>query len=133
VRQQVWGAIQSGSAAIRDCVTEVFAVTIDDGGGQEVQPSHAEVLTFGCPVADFALATYAEGVFQSVMGFACGTCRMGSDPARSVVNLEGRCHDLGNLWIADASVFPSCPAVGPGLTVIAHALRVAEQLRAVLG
>ncbi len=69
----------------------------------------------------------------SVMGFACGTCRMGSDPARSVVNLEGRCHDLGNLWIADASVFPSCPAVGPGLTVIAHALRVAEQLRAVLG
>jgi choline dehydrogenase-like flavoprotein len=69
----------------------------------------------------------------SVMGFACGTCRMGSDPACSVVNLEGRCHDLSNLWIADASVFPSCPAVGPGLTVIANALRVAEQLRAVLG
>lgn len=68
----------------------------------------------------------------SVMGFACGTCRMGSDPASSVVNLQGRCHELVNLWIADASVFPSCPAVGPGLTVIAHALRVAEQVEATL-
>jgi choline dehydrogenase-like flavoprotein len=62
----------------------------------------------------------------SVMGLACGTCRMGSDPETSVVNLEGRCHELANLWIADASVFPSCPAVGPGLTVIANALRVGE-------
>jgi choline dehydrogenase-like flavoprotein len=66
----------------------------------------------------------------SVMGFACGTCRMGSDPASAVVDLQGRCHELANLWIADASVLPSCPAVGPGLTVIANALRVAEHLRA---
>jgi choline dehydrogenase-like flavoprotein len=68
----------------------------------------------------------------SVMGFACGTCRMGSDPSSSVVDLQGRCHELANLWIADASVFPSCPAVGPGLTVIAQALRVAEHLQAAL-
>ncbi|SBO41759.1 GMC oxidoreductase [Cyanobium sp. NIES-981] len=69
----------------------------------------------------------------SVMGLACGTCRMGSDPATSVVNLQGRCHKLENLWIADASVFPGCPAVGPGLTVIANALRVAGQVHEELG
>ena len=68
----------------------------------------------------------------SVMGLACGTCRMGSDPARSVVNLQGRCHELANLWIADASVFPGCSAVGPGLTVIANALWVADHLQATL-
>lgn len=68
----------------------------------------------------------------SVMGFACGTCRMGPDPASSVVNLEGRCHELANLWIADASVFPGCPAVSPGLTVIANALRVGAHLQEVL-
>jgi len=51
---------------------------------------------------------------------------MGSDPATSVVSLEGRCHELANLWIADASVFPGCPAVGPGLTVVANALRIGE-------
>ena len=66
----------------------------------------------------------------AVIGLACGTCRMGSDPATSVVDLQGRCHDLDNLWIADASVFPGCPSVGPGLTVIANAMRVAS---AVLG
>jgi choline dehydrogenase-like flavoprotein len=62
----------------------------------------------------------------AVIGLACGTCRMGSDPATSVVNGQGRCHGLENLWIADASVFPGCPTVGPGLTVIANALRVAS-------
>jgi hypothetical protein len=69
----------------------------------------------------------------SVMGFSCGTCRMGSDPATSVVSLEGRCHELENLWIADASVFPGCPAVGPGLTVVANALRIGEAIGGVLG
>ncbi|MFM7266302.1 MAG: GMC family oxidoreductase, partial [Cyanobium sp.] len=62
----------------------------------------------------------------SVLGQACGTCRMGANPATSVVDLRGRCHELANLWIADASIFPSCPSVGIGLTVIANALRIGE-------
>ena len=64
----------------------------------------------------------------SVVGFACGTCRMGEDPAASVVDSTGQCHDLDNVYIADSSVFPSCPSVGPGLTTIALALRMAETL-----
>jgi choline dehydrogenase-like flavoprotein len=67
-----------------------------------------------------------------VIGGACGTCRMGSDPATSVVNLEGRSHEVHNLWIVDASVLPSCPSVGIGLTVIANALRIAEAMKASL-
>ena len=53
---------------------------------------------------------------------------MGTDPAQSVVDATGRCHDVSNLYIADASVFPSCPSVGPGLTVIGLALRMADHL-----
>ena len=64
----------------------------------------------------------------SVVGFACGTCRMGMDPAISVVDPYGKCHDLENLYIADNSVFPSCPSIGPGLTTIALALRMAKTL-----
>ena len=45
---------------------------------------------------------------------------------------QGRSHEIDNLYIADASVFPSCPSIGPGLTVIANALRLGEQLAAVL-
>jgi choline dehydrogenase-like flavoprotein len=39
---------------------------------------------------------------------------------------------MDNLWIADASVFPGCPAVGPGLTVIANGLRVGSAVAAAL-
>ena len=53
---------------------------------------------------------------------------MGNDPATSVVDPNGKCHELENLYIADTSVFPSCPSVGPGLTTIALALRLADTL-----
>jgi choline dehydrogenase-like flavoprotein len=48
------------------------------------------------------------------------------------VNLEGRSHEVPNLWIVDASALPSCPSVGIGLTVIANALRIGEALKASL-
>ena len=66
------------------------------------------------------------------MGSVCGTCRLGRDPASSVVNPQGRSHEVANLWIADTAVFPSCPTVGFGLTVIANALRLADSLLEVL-
>jgi len=68
----------------------------------------------------------------SVMGYACGTCKMGSNPATSVVDLNGRSHEIQNLYVADASVFPSCPSIGPGLTVIANALRLSDHLEQIL-
>jgi choline dehydrogenase-like flavoprotein len=68
----------------------------------------------------------------SVLGVACGTCRMGSNPATSVVNLQGQSHEVNNLFVADASVLPSCPSVGIGLTVIANAIRVADHLKEIL-
>jgi choline dehydrogenase-like flavoprotein len=55
----------------------------------------------------------------------CGTVRMGNDPATSVVDRDGRSHDVENLWIVDASLFPSSGAVNPALTVAATALRIA--------
>jgi choline dehydrogenase-like flavoprotein len=54
---------------------------------------------------------------------------MGNDPSRSVVNLEGRSHEVTNLTIADASILPGCPSVGIGFTVITNALRIAERLK----
>ncbi|MGA0997556.1 MAG: GMC oxidoreductase [Vulcanococcus sp.] len=48
------------------------------------------------------------------------------------MDLQGRSHELANLYVADASVFSSCPAVGMGLTVIANALRIGDQVLGVL-
>jgi choline dehydrogenase-like flavoprotein len=64
----------------------------------------------------------------SVVAHQCGTCRFGEDPKTSVLNLDCRAHDVDNLYVVDASFFPSNPAVNPSLTVIANALRVGEHL-----
>jgi choline dehydrogenase-like flavoprotein len=57
-----------------------------------------------------------------------GTCRFGSDPAASVLNVDCRAHELDNLYVADTSVFPSIAAVNPALTAMANALRVGDRL-----
>ncbi|SEM21706.1 Choline dehydrogenase [Roseovarius tolerans] len=58
-----------------------------------------------------------------------GTARMGADSATSVTDRFGRSHDHPNLWIADASVFPSSGGgEGPSLTIQALALRQAERI-----
>ena len=63
----------------------------------------------------------------------CGTVRFGADPARSALDLNCKAHDLDNLYVVDASFFPSSSAVNPGLTTIANALRVGDHLSERLG
>jgi choline dehydrogenase-like flavoprotein len=57
-----------------------------------------------------------------------GTCRFGTDPATSVLDVHGKAHELDNLYVADASFLPSVGAVGPALTTMANAIRVGEHL-----
>jgi choline dehydrogenase-like flavoprotein len=58
-----------------------------------------------------------------------GTARFGTDPATSVLDINCKAHDVENLYIADASFFPSIGAVNPTLTIIANSLRVADVIR----
>jgi choline dehydrogenase-like flavoprotein len=62
------------------------------------------------------------------VGHQCGTCRFGTDPATSVLDLNCRTHDIDNLYVVDGSFFPSSAAVNPTLTIIANALRVGDHL-----
>jgi len=66
-------------------------------------------------------------------GHVCGTCRFGDDAQSSVLNRDNRAHGLSNLYVVDASFFPSSGGTNPSLTIAANALRVAgaidEQLR----
>ena len=59
-----------------------------------------------------------------------GTARFGTDPASSVLDLDCKAHELDNLYVTDASFFPSIGAVNPTLTIIANALRVADRIEA---
>ena len=59
----------------------------------------------------------------------CGTLVFGSNPRESVLDPYCRAHDVGNLFVVDASFFPSSAAVNPALTIAAQALRVADHIR----
>jgi choline dehydrogenase-like flavoprotein len=58
----------------------------------------------------------------------CGTLVFGADPRTSVLDPFCRAHDVANLFVVDASFFPSSAAVNPGLTIAAQALRVADHI-----
>ena len=58
----------------------------------------------------------------------CGTVRFGTDPRTSVLDPFCRTHDVENLFVVDASFFPSSAAVNPALTIAAQALRVADHI-----
>ena len=62
-----------------------------------------------------------------------GTLRFGTDPATSVLDVNCKAHDLDNLYVVDASIFPSSSSVNPALTIMANALRVGDPLKARLG
>jgi len=58
----------------------------------------------------------------------CGTLCFGTDPRTSVLDPYCRTHDVDNLFVVDASFFPSSAAVNPALTIAAQALRVADHI-----
>ena len=76
------------------------------------------------------LFAHSTGVHNTT--HQCGTLVFGTDPRSSVLDPYCRTHDVENLFVVDASFFPSSAAVNPGLTIAAQALRVAEHIRSEL-
>ncbi len=62
-----------------------------------------------------------------------GTCRFGTDPATSVLDVNCKAHEVDNLYVTDTSFFPSIGAVNPALTAMANAIRVGEHIAERLG
>jgi choline dehydrogenase-like flavoprotein len=59
----------------------------------------------------------------------CGTLVFGTNPTESVLDTYCRTHDIDNLFVVDASFFPSSAAVNPGLTIVAQAIRTADHIK----
>jgi choline dehydrogenase-like flavoprotein len=56
----------------------------------------------------------------------CGTLRFGRNPADAVADPDCRLFGHPNVFVVDGSIFPTSLGVGPALTIIANALRVAR-------
>lgn len=76
----------------------------------------------------FRKLTLRDAKNNSAIAHACGTCRFGDDPKTSVLDPQNRAHEVDNLYVVDASFFPSSTGLNPSLTIAANALRVAEHM-----
>lgn len=61
-----------------------------------------------------------------------GGCRMGDDPARSVVDRNGQTHEVRGLFVGDGALLPRTLSVNPSLTIMALATRLAMHLELAL-
>ena len=68
---------QTGAFSLSDGLVQADGIPVNDDGRQQIEPSHPVVLAFAGTVADFALASDAQGVFQGVMGLALCSARYG--------------------------------------------------------
>jgi choline dehydrogenase-like flavoprotein len=113
------------------------AVVVEEDGGErfDVEFTAADLeriesgLRFSREVLEAAGATQ---VYWSALAstHVQGTCRMGDDPAQSVVDRNGESHDVKRLFVGDASLVPRTLSVNPSLTIMALATRLAEHLDA---
>jgi choline dehydrogenase-like flavoprotein len=108
------------------CAEVLFAA----GAKQVIVPYFEDPMLLG-PGDDLA-AIERRGVEQGRIPIASthpqSTCRMGVDPASSVVDDWGRCHDVEGLYVADMSVFPTSLGAPPQITTAALADRTAHHI-----
>jgi len=62
-----------------------------------------------------------------------GTCRMGDDPKRSVLNRWSQSHDHKNLFVVDGAGFTSAGWQNPTMTILALSMRASEHLAEEMG
>jgi choline dehydrogenase-like flavoprotein len=113
------------------------AVVVDENGAErfdvDFQPNEVErldnALRFSREVLEAAGAKQVcwTGIASTHVQ---GSCRMGDDPAQSVVDRNGESHDVKRLFVGDASLVPRTLSVNPSLTIMALATRLAEHLDA---
>jgi len=119
----------------------LFMMTNDSNNGTvSAGPDGSEAFYKPIPTEDQARLDQAHEFCTSVLGAAGaretvstgyisshvqGTCRMGSDPQRSVVDSNLESHDVKGLFVGDGSVIPRTLSVNPSLTIMALATRLA--------
>ena len=115
----------TGSAWVDDAGGDRFSVDFNSRERDRIDRS----LRFAREVLEAAGArrVFHTGVLSTHVQ---GSCRMGSDPDRSVVGAHGESHDVRRLFVGDGSVLPRTLSVNPSLTIMALASRLAEYLDA---
>jgi choline dehydrogenase-like flavoprotein len=113
----------NGSVRLDENGDESFTAAFDPGEQERID----RALDFSRKVLTAAGATSVRwtGLFTTHVQ---GTCRMGSDPERSVVDADAQSWDVKRLYVGDGSLVPHTLSVNPSLTIMALASRLAGHL-----
>jgi choline dehydrogenase-like flavoprotein len=76
--------------------------------------------------AGAALCLHRAFPSEEHVAHQCGTLRFGNNPASAVVDRDCRLFGHPNVFVVDGSILPTSLGVGPALTIMANALRVAR-------
>lgn len=108
-------------AGMRECAEVFFAA-----GATEVYPGIVGGRSIRAPeeVERAIPDSVAARKIYLYASHPMGTCRMGADREQSCVDPDGRVWGLANLYVADASVFPTSLGVNPQVTTMAVGLVV---------
>ena len=119
---------------------EGAARIMEAAGAQKIFASHTRLVEYrpgrSGSLASFMAGTDAAGYGQGQLALGSfhimGSARMGGSPATAACNPEGETWEVRNLWIGDASTFPTAPGVNPMVSIesVAHmnARRIAARL-----
>ncbi|HEX2477080.1 MAG TPA: GMC family oxidoreductase [Lacipirellulaceae bacterium] len=138
-RSAMWGIIAEDLPDEKNCV--ILDPDLKDSDGIPAPKVIYRMSENSYRLLDFHLARAKEslevaGAYETVIApliretgwHLLGTCKMGVDPAVSVVDEWGRSHDIPNLYIFDGSIWPTSSGMNPTATIAAMALRCADHL-----
>ena len=119
--------IEAGIDAIKNMARVQLAA-----GAKEISTLHEDPITIRseADLAQIDQAAFGPNQHTLFSAHQMGGCAMGEDPETSVVNSQGRHHQLENLWIVDGSIFPTSLGVNPQVAIYAHARRIATKIAA---
>ncbi len=98
------------------------AIEVELGGGLAPARSSAEV--------DARLAELDVRRLHLAAFHPTGTAAAGSDPGPHPTAADGRLRGVEGVWVADASIVPSCPTVNPQVSIMSLAMGVGEAIAA---
>ncbi len=115
--------IQRAAGAVRISTLHLEELSVGDGKG---------------PIGSGEFDAFLERLGRASVGpnrlalftaHPMGSARAGLDPRTSAATPTGECHEVGNLWIGDGSIFPTAPGVNPAISIMSVALRTAGFIR----
>ena len=119
---------------------EETAKVLAAAGATQVWTTHNSPVLAGdgrAPLTTSGIDSFVEGVrdagvsYNRMMLFSAhlmGSCRMSSDPSLGPTAPSGELHHARNLFIGDACVFPTTPAVNPMVTIMAMSIRTSQSI-----